>query len=192
MRMMVLAVAVTAAFVSACQAQPQARWGQQGWQAGPYHGPMMAYGYCPGAGGADGAPQGWYGPGMMGGGRGGGMMHGGGGPMMGRGGFSAEATTAWLEAAKAQIGVTAAQEQAWSAYADAVQADRASMAQMHAQMPMMQPGANAPDRLQAHLDLMQARFASLQQVQAASQALYQALSDDQRARANQTLWSGCW
>jgi hypothetical protein len=114
--------------------------------------------------------------------------------MMGRGAlFDPQQAAAWLDAAKTQIGVTRAQERAWSAYADAVEADRASMLQMHAQMPtMMGSGANAPDRLQAHIALMAARQASLQQVQAASQALYQELAPDQRQRANQVLWSGCW
>jgi hypothetical protein len=160
---------------------------------------MMGYGYCPGAANADGGgQQGWYGSGMMGGRRHGGMMGGGmmAGPMMGGGGaFNPEQAAAWLDAAKAEIGITAEQEQAWSAYADAVQADRESMLAMHAQMPTLMGGgggANAPDRLQAHLGLMQARIASLQDVQASTQALFQVLTPEQRERANRTLWSGCW
>lgn len=191
MKALWIATAISAALIGSCQAQSGP---QQGWSAGPYYGPMMSYGYCPGGPSANGAPQqGWYGSGMMGSGH---MMGGPmtGGPMMGRGAlFDPQQTAAWLDAAKTQIGVTHAQDQAWSAYADAVQADRESMLQMHAQMPaMMGTGANAPDRLQAHIALMAARQASLQQVQAASQALYQLLTPEQRQRANQTLWSGCW
>jgi Spy/CpxP family protein refolding chaperone len=144
---------------------------------------MMGYGYCPGGWNGDSAPaQGWYGPGMMGGG------------MMWRGGFDPQQTSAWLDAAKQAITITPAQEQAWSAYAAAVQADRAAMLAMHAQMPALMGAGNAdaPDRLQAHLSLMQTRLASLQQVEAASQALYQVLTPDQRTRANRALWSGCW
>ena len=187
MRIMLIAAAFCgSALVSACYAQPQA---DQGWRAGPSLGPMMGYGYCPGATDESGASaQGWYGPMMVGMG---GMMGGG---MMGRGGFDPQQTSAWLDAAKSEIGVTAAQQQAWSAYAEAVEADRAAMLAMHAQMPAMMgaANANAPDRLQAHLSFMQARLASLQQVEAASQALYQVLTPDQRARANRTLWWGCW
>ena len=207
MRLSWLAAALSAALLAGCQAQstPFSPGGQQGWRAGPNYGPMMAYGYCPGApSGNGGAQQGWYGPGMMGGHgggtTGGGMMGGSGGgrmggPMMGRGGaFDPQQATAWLDAAKTQIGVTSAQEQAWSAYADTVQADRASMYSMHAQMPTMigNSGADAPDRLQAHLGFMQTRLASLQQVQTASWALFAVLTPDQRNRADQTLWSGCW
>lgn len=191
MKALWIGAVISAALIGSCQAQSGPR---QGWRAGPYYGPMMSYGYCPGGPSANGGPQqGWYGSGMMGSGHmmGGPMM---GGPMMGRGAsFDPQQAAAWLDAAKTQVGVTQAQEPAWSAYADAVQADRASMLQMHAQMPtMMGAAANAPDRLQTHIALMAARQASLQQVQAASQALYQELTPEQRQRANQILWSGCW
>ncbi|MDX2275030.1 MAG: Spy/CpxP family protein refolding chaperone [Hyphomonadaceae bacterium] len=182
------AALVSAALVGSCQAQSPAP--PQGWRAGPYYGPMMSYGYCPGGPTANGGPQqGWYGPGMMGGA--GHMM---GGPMMGGGAsFDSQQTARWLDAARTRIGITRAQEEAWSAYADAVQADRASMLQMHSQMPMMMgSGGSAPDRLQAHVALMAARQASLQQVQVASQVLYQILTAEQRQQADQTLWSGCW
>jgi hypothetical protein len=67
------------------------------------------------------------------------------------------------------------------------------MLQMHSQMPaMMSAQSSAPDRLQAHLGFMSARLASLQQIEAATQALYQILTAQQRQRADQTLWSGCW
>lgn len=160
----------------------------------------MGYGYCPsGASGDSDVQRGWYGSGMMGGGHGG-MMGGGrggmmGGPMMGgAGAFDSEHAHAWLESAKGEIGITAAQEQTWQAYADAVEADRTSMLAMHQQMPAMmsQAGPSAPDRLQAHLGFMQARVASLQQVQQTSQALFEVLTAEQRQRANQVLWSGCW
>lgn len=165
----------------------------------------MAYGYCPGAPtGTSGAQEGWYGPGMMGG-RGSGPKSGGmmggrdgnwmGGPMMGGGrSFDTQQATAWLDAARTQIGITAAQEQAWSTYADAVQVDRASMYDMHADTPTMMSasGVSAPDRLQAHISLMNARLAPLQQVQTTSQALFAVLTAEQRQLADQTLWSGCW
>jgi LTXXQ motif family protein len=204
MRMLVLSALLGAALAAGCEAQSQSAGGPQGWRAGPYYGPMMGYGYCPG-GASDqaGAQQGWYGSGMMGGrgmmggghmmGSGQGMM--GAGPMMGAAGaFDPEQAHGWLESAKSQIGITAAQEQSWQAYADAVEADRASMRAMHQQMPAMmsQSGGDAPDRLQAHLGFMQARLASLQQVQQTSQALFQALTPEQRERADQVLWSGCW
>ena len=190
MRAKLLIVALGAALLSACQAQPvQPGLRGQGWNMGPDLGPMMSYGYCPGAAASASRPsQGWYGPGMMQGG----MMGGG---MMGRvgGPFDPQQTQAWLDQAKTHIGVTPAQESAWTAYASAVEADRASMLQMHAQMPtMMGAQYSAPDRLQAHLGLMSARLASLQQIEAATQALYQVLMPEQRQRADQTLWSGCW
>lgn len=189
MRKILLVVALGAlALGSACNAQPQGgQFGRQDWRAGPWLGPMMAYGYCPGAAIGNGAHrQGWYGGGMMGGR--GGMMSGG----MAYG-FEPQQTAAWLDAAKRELGIGSAQEAAWSAYADAVQADHASMLAMHAQMPAMMSAASAaPDRLQAHLNFMQARLASLQLVETASRTLFQVLTPNQRARANQTLWSGCW
>jgi Spy/CpxP family protein refolding chaperone len=140
---------------------------------------MMSYGYCPGyARGSRGPSQGWYGPGMMGG-----HMMGGG--MMSSG--------AWLDQARTELGVTQAQEQAWSAYVEAVEADRGAMLAMHSQMSaQMVPGANAPDRLQAHIDMMSTRLTSLQQIETATRALYQVLTPEQRERADRTLWSGCW
>ena len=202
---MLFASTLSVLTLAACQQSAVA--GQQGWRMGPSLGPMMAYGYCPGATNDQrGAQRGWYGSGMMGGGGrmmggGGGMMGSGGGMMSGRGqmmgggmmGFDPEATSAWLDQANTEIGVTAAQEEAWSRYADAVETDRAAMLQMHDQMPsMMAAGDNAPDRLQAHLGMMSARLASLQQIEEATQALYAALTPEQRTRADQVLWSGCW
>jgi hypothetical protein len=180
------AAAATLFFAAGCQAQSAPPWanGQPGWRMGPYGGSMMYYGYCPGAAndGRSGA-QGWYGPGMMGRG-----MMGGAGPWS----FDPAQTTAWLDTAKSQIAITAQQEKAWSAYADAVKADRDAMVAMHNQMPAaMGWGASAPDRLQAHLALMSSRLASLETVQAATKGLYDALTPEQRTRADRVLWSGC-
>lgn len=165
----------------ACQAQsaPPSWGGQGGWRMGAYDGPMMHYGYCPGASaGAGGAERGWHGPGMM---AGGGMM----------GSRSADVTT-WLDSAKAEIGVTSAQEQAWAAYVEAAQTDRTGMTAMHSQMRSLNAAVNAPDRLQAHIEVMSARLASLQGVQSATRALYDVLTPEQRERADRALWSGCW
>jgi hypothetical protein len=184
MRAMLLRVALSAAVMSACQAQPTqpGAFANQVWSMGPDLGPMMSYGYCPGAaGGASPHSQGWYGPGMVD------------EAMMGQVGDAEQQTQAWLDQARAQIDVKPEQEGAWSTYANAVEADRASMLQTHNQMPaMMNAQASAPDRLQAHLSLMSERLASLQQIEAATQALYSVLTPDQRARADRILWSGCW
>lgn len=189
MRRMLFIAMLGAALISACQAQPTqpAALRGHGWSMGPDLGPMMSYGYCPGSAGANRPSQGWYGPGMMSGMMGGGMMGRVGGP------FDTQQTQTWLAQARTQIGVTPSQAAAWEAYSSAVEADRASMLQMHAQMPaMMTARVSAPDRLQAHLGLMSARLASLQQIETATQALYQALTPEQRQRADQALWSGCW
>lgn len=187
MRLFWIVIASAMLTLAACQAQPGPAWmfaGQRGWMQGPYAGPMMGYGYCPGA--TNERRQGWYGPGMMGG-------HMMGGPMMGGRGFDASRTDEWLDAAKAGIGITTAQEQLWSAYADAVRADRASMASMHEQMrALMAPDLSGADRLDAHLAIMTARLESLRTVQAASRALYNGLSAEQRQQADHALWSGCW
>jgi hypothetical protein len=116
------------------------------------------------------------------------------GGMMGGGAFDTEQTAAWLEQAKTRIGVTPAQEGEWSAYADAVADDRAAMLEMHSQMPamMMMSGSNASDRLQAHLDIMATRLSSLQRVNEATRGLYGVLTPEQRQRADEALWSGCW
>jgi hypothetical protein len=104
-------------------------------------------------------------------------------------GPDAEAAAARLARAKTEIGITPEQEEAWSAYAEAIEANRAAMAEMHGQMrEQMAPGAHAPERMQAHLTMMAAHLAAMQQVQSASQALYAALTEEQRERADQALW----
>ena len=166
---------VSLVLLAACQGPPTGpAWrGQGAWRVGSYDGPMMHYGYCPGApAAANGAQRGWHGPGMM--------MRG-------------VDAGAWLDDAKTRIGVTTAQDSAWSAYAEAVEADRASMYGMHEQMrASVIDGASAADRLQAHINMMSARLASLQRVGDATRALYDVLAPEQRQRADQVLWSGCW
>jgi hypothetical protein len=102
---------------------------------------------------------------MMGGGMGGMMMgssiHGmmmGSVPMM-------EGRLAYI---KADLGITADEEQAWNAYADAVRARHKAMENMHADMTKARQGGNAVDHLDARIQAMEAMVDSLKALKPAT------------------------
>jgi len=150
----------------------------------------------PGMGMMDG---GMMGPGMMGRGmmgRGGMMgMMGGGCPMMGMmeqdGGASAfvEGRIGFI---KAELAVTDAQKAVWDAYAAALRKNLESMQQMHKTMMGDARPANPVERLDLHVTTMESRLQSLKEVKPALAALYAALSDDQKKKADGVLTGmGC-
>ena len=138
--------------------------------------------------------------GMMGGSMGPAMMqqmHGGDGGMpmmpmaMMRGGMGqpfehVEGRIAFL---KAEIGITEQQQSAWDAFATALRGNAETMRAMHQKMvERMQSGAKPwPDRIAGMAAMMSARGEALKAVEQAVRPLYDALSDEQRAKADALL-----
>jgi hypothetical protein len=169
------ALAITAAVIGAAAAQDQA----QG--RGPPTGSMM---------GPGGMGYGVMGPGMMG--------SGGMGPwMMGWGGSPAAMCNAMaghvegrLAYLKAELKITEAQETLWNAYAAAAR-DNAKAVLAHCNAVMARRGASAaslPERLDQHVQLMEAQLDAVRAMNKALKPLYAALSDSQKQTADQLFW----
>jgi len=134
----------------------------------------------PAASPAPGGGQGMMGPGMMGAGMMMSMME----PMMAP--DRIEGRIAFLEA---ELGITAAQQPLWKAFAGALRANTTSMAGM--MMEMMPAQGAAPvtllQRVEGHERMLAARLDSVRQLKAALQPLYAALDDSQRRTADKLL-----
>lgn len=137
------------------------------------------------------SPQGMMGPGMMGPGMMGPGMMGGANPMGMMGQMMApariEGRIAFL---RTELGITAAQQALWDAFADALRANARGMAgmmsAMQAQM-MSGQGPALPQRLDAHERMLAGRLEALRKVKAALDPLYAALDDAQKRAADQLL-----
>ena len=159
--------------------------------------PALAQTNEPGRGdgmmGQNGEMMGQGGQGMMGGGMmgegmmGPGMMSGmGAGMMMGQEDLKAmvEGRLAYVKTA---LSITEEQATAWKAYEDAARADVQSMQTVHqAMMTAMQSGS-AIDRMQTHITMMQARLDALKALKPAAETLYQALTPEQKKKADTLL-----
>lgn len=166
-------------------------WAQTGQPAGPagQTGPGVM---GPGTMGPGMMGQG-MGPGMMGWDRMMPMMRGGmmGPGMMGPGmmGQHVEGRIAFL---RAELGITAAQEAQWNAFAEALRSSAQAMADMHQQtmpmmMSMMQAGPQAvplPQRLELHERMMASHLEALRRFRGAAGPLYSALDDRQKRIAD--------
>ncbi|MFA7306383.1 MAG: Spy/CpxP family protein refolding chaperone [Hyphomicrobium sp.] len=177
------AMAVTASVASAQspgnQGQGSGMMGNGGWGQG-----MMGNGY--GMMGQGMMGNGRMGPGMMGyGGMGSGMM--GPGMMMGSGPM----LQGQLTYLKAELGITDAQKAVWDGYVDALQQRSTAMQGMHATMMQTWQSGSAIDRMNAHLEAMQGMLDSMKSIKPATEALYKALSDDQKKKADYLLGNGC-
>jgi len=138
------------------------------------------------------------GGGMMGSDNGRGMMGGGGMMgMMGRGcpmmggdmPMYREGRIAFL---KAELEVTEAQAKVWDAYADALKKNMQSMQDMHKTMMAARTGKTPVERLDARITAMEGRLQALKEIKPALVALYDALSDEQKKKADQLLTGmGC-
>ncbi len=150
------------------------------------------------------APAGAQGTGMMGGGQGmmggdqggpmgpGTMMGGrmGHGPMMGMRGMMgdpSERIEGRLAFLRAELGITAEQEDEWDAFAEAARASAAAMGGMHATMMSMQGPPPLPERLSMMEDMMTARLEALRGMREAVGPLYEALSPEQRETADSLM-----
>jgi hypothetical protein len=146
--------------------------GGPGQGKGMMQGGMMGKANCPKMGGMMG--QGMMQGGMMGKG----MMHSR--PMM-------EAHLAYI---KADLEITDSQMDAWNAYADAVRARHAAMEGVHADMMKAKSGT-AVDRLDARIKATETKLESMKAMKPATEGLYNALTDDQKKKADTLLGGGC-
>ena len=108
-----------------------------------------------------------------------GMMHSV--PMM-------EARLAYI---KADLEITDAQTAAWDAYANAVRARHTTMESMHADMMEAKDSGSALARLDARIEAMQSMVDGLKTLKPATEALYAALTDEQKKKADQLLGGRC-
>jgi hypothetical protein len=140
-------------------------------------GPALAQPMGPGMGGGPGMGMGGMGPGMgMGPGR-------GGGPGLAR--MSDPAS--YLAGLKGELGITSAQEPAWSRYAEAVESVARQMQAMHASVFESMPTADWQERR----DMMNRMFGSRTEAHRIAteeaQALLPSLTEAQRTRARAIL-----
>ncbi len=134
-----------------------------------------------------------------------GMMDGGmmGGGMMGMmrmmaecpmmmGGDVASHTEGRIAFLKAELGITDAQKVAWDAYAAALTKNLQGMQATRATMMKMMEAKTPVERLDSHLAAMEGRVAALKEVKPTLSALYAALSDEQKKKADELLTGmGC-
>jgi hypothetical protein len=194
-------VAALAAGGAVYAAQPEAPVGPG---ACPYGGPGMGYGpgagygrgqgYGPGYGRGAMGPGPGYGRGMMGAGpgygRGGpGAWGPGQGPGRGAGFSPAAMVDGRLAALKTDLGITADQETAWQAFTAKA---KAQVETMQAQRTAMFAGAQttAPERIAQRAAFAKQRAANLDTMSAAVKDLYEALTLEQKAVADQRLAFG--
>lgn len=168
---------------------------------------LAAQGAIAGPANADQSGPGW-GPGMMmgngWGGRGWGMMSGqGGGPgrMMGGGcgmmgipnsGSNFETyTDGRIAFLQAELKITDAQKTAWNEYADALRSNSEVMVSMHQKMraafQQKDGDRTSPQWLDFHIQMMKSGLVALEALKPATEALYKALSPEQRQSADRLL-----
>lgn len=170
LRTAALSLALTAAGFSPAQAQ--------GFGFGA-PGMMMMGGGCPTVG--------MMGQGMMGnwnwGGRGQGMM--GGQPRLGA---MIGGRLAYL---KAELGITDAQTEAWNGYAAAVEARIEGMQAIHTSMWETLQQGTALERMDARIAGMESMLEAMKALKPATEALYAALSDEQKKLADELIGLDC-
>lgn len=88
---------------------------------------------------------------------------------------------------KADLEITDAQLPAWNAYADAVRARRPKMEEMHAEMMKAKESGDALQRMNARIKGLETMLDGLKVSKPAIEALYAALTDEQKKKADQLL-----
>ena len=125
-------------------------------------------------------------------GRGGMMSMLGGCPMMGADGQALAFIDGRIAFLKAELAITEAQKGAWDAYADATKRNLESMQGMWQTMRAVFDAKTPVERLDAHLAAMESRTKVLKDVKPALARLYEALSADQKKKADDILTGmGC-
>jgi hypothetical protein len=92
---------------------------------------------------------------------------------------------------KADLEITEAQMPAWNAYADAVRARRAKRQEMHAEMMKARESGDALQRMDARIKGLETMLDSMKASKPATEALYAALTDEQKKKADQLLAGRC-
>jgi hypothetical protein len=93
---------------------------------------------------------------------------------------------------KAELAITDAQKGVWDTYAAALKKNLQGMQAMRQTMGKVMEAKTPVERLDAHIAAMDGRLASLKEVKPALAALYGALSDEQKKKADQILTGmGC-
>jgi hypothetical protein len=88
---------------------------------------------------------------------------------------------------KAELAISDAQSQPWSAFADALRERAKTMRDSMAGMMKADQPANAADRMDAMVKMMSVHLESMKTVAASEKALYAVLTDAQRATADELL-----
>jgi hypothetical protein len=125
---------------------------------------------------------------MMGRGGGGMMGHGGMGERHAKMGAMADGRLAYL---KGELEITDAQMSAWTGYADAVKAQVNGMQGMHETMMGSMTAGTAIERMDTRIAGMSAMVDAMRAVKPALVALYEVLTPEQKAAADQLIGNGC-
>jgi hypothetical protein len=93
---------------------------------------------------------------------------------------------------KSLLGITEAQSGPWNAFAEVVRAQAKSMAEaQQKRMPTPgQPEVTLPQWVELHLQMMEEHLAAMKKIKPAFDALYQALTPEQRQKADQLIRMG--
>ena len=111
------------------------------------------------------------------------MQRGGAGPM------HVEGRLAFLVA---ELGITDAQKEAWTAYAAALRKNLEGMRSTHVDMMKAMQTGNPVDRLNTRISAMEGRLNALREMKPALEQFYATLNADQKAKADQLLTGmGC-
>jgi hypothetical protein len=93
---------------------------------------------------------------------------------------------------RAELAITTAQQATWESYAAALKKNFASMQGLRQSMLTALEGKTPVERLDAHLAAIESRHGALKEIKPALVALYAALSDEQKKKADQILTGmGC-
>ena len=92
-----------------------------------------------------------------------------------------------VAALKAELGITDAQMPQWNAFADAMRARAMAMQSMRQQMMQQHSAASWPDRLAQHEQRLSAHLEAMKAMEASTRALWDALSDEQRRKAEELM-----
>jgi LTXXQ motif family protein len=112
-----------------------------------------------------------------------GMMDGWGPGMMMGERYNAER----LDDLKRELGITDAQQKLWDSYAEAVKSSVSTMRSFHESMMDGKVPDKLPERLALHESMMTTRIESMKTVNAAVLALYDKLTDAQKAKADDLI-----
>ena len=91
------------------------------------------------------------------------------------------------DAIKAELGITEAQKAVWEGFAAVQTKAKAGMQEMQVSMKKMMEAKSSVERLDARLAVMELHLNSLKEFKAPLKALYDALSDEQKKKAETAL-----